>query len=287
MNYIIIFAALLATLTSVSAPARADVDLSQTTDGREGRAELDPPALFRAATDALKSHRPADAIANFEALADRGVADPVASYNRGLAYAERVRFGPEQPGDLGRAAHGFEEARELSHDARLQADASSALTQIRAEVARRRSRAGDPVELDSGIPLGRSIVKLLPENAWAVLAMLASAALAVGIVVRGRARARRLAVAGSTTCAVAGGLLVLLAVSLSSARDTRRFTREAIVVAPSTRLLDEKHVALVSVAPLAEGARVQLLEDNGEFTRVATGRANGFLLSSTLAPMAK
>lgn len=251
--------------------------------------ELDPSALFREATDALAGDRPAEAITKLEALGDRGIVDPVVSYDRGLAYAGRVRLGPgaEQPGDLGRAAHGFEEARELSHDSALVADATNALATVRAEVARRRSRGGDPIELDSGVSLGRSIVRLLPENVWAMLAAVCAAALAVGIVLRARATVKRLQVAGTTTCAVAGGLLVLTAVVLSSARDVRRHVREAVVIAPNTRLLDDKHVAFVSVAPLPEGARVQLLDEGSDFAHVVAGRAVGWLPSSTLLPMAK
>jgi hypothetical protein len=268
-----------------SAPAAAEAR-----DPKGVRAdELDPSALFRAATEALAAQRPAEAIAGLEALGDRGVVDPVVSYDRGLAYAGRVRSGPgtEQPGDLGRAAHGFEEARELSRDAALSADATSALTAVRAEVARRRSRAGDPIELDSGVSLGRSIVRLLPENAWAVLAALASFALAAGIVVRARASLKRLQVAGTTTCAVAGAALLLTTAVLASARDLRRNLREAVVIAPSARLLDERRVALVSVAPLPEGARVQLLEEGPDFARVVAGRAAGWLPASALLPMAR
>lgn len=257
-------------------------------DANAGTAEdIDPKALFRAATDALAGDRPAEAIAKLEALGDRGIVDPVVSYDRGLAYAGRVRAGAEQPGDLGRAAHGFEEARELSRDRALVADATTALAAVRAEVAKRRSRAGDPIELEHGVSLGRSIVKLLPENAWAVLGALCSAALAVGIVLRARARVKRLKVAGTTTSAVAGGVLVVMALILQAARDVRLHVREAVVIAPSTRLLDDKHVALLSVAPLPEGARVQLLDEGADFAHVVAGRAAGWLPSSAVLPMAK
>src|SRR5579859_6373417 len=138
--------------------------------GGEVRAQVpsqpDDQALFVAATQALKEGRPSDAIASFEALGDRGVVDAAISFDRGLAYAERIRAGGEQPGDLGRAAQGFEEARELSTDKALSEDAGRALALIRAEVARRRSRAGEPVELDEGASLGRTVVQLLPEDAW-------------------------------------------------------------------------------------------------------------------------
>ncbi|MDF2694931.1 MAG: hypothetical protein K0S65_3314, partial [Labilithrix sp.] len=87
-------------LASTIGTARADEETPQE--------ETDPAALFRGANEALAAGRPGEAIAKFEALADRGVVDAVVSFDRGLAYAARVRAGGEQPGDLGRAAHGFE-----------------------------------------------------------------------------------------------------------------------------------------------------------------------------------
>ena len=278
-----------AALALLPAHAGADIDAQEASaDAKEAAAEsTDPKALFQAATDALAGDRPTLAIAKLEALGDRGVVDPVVSYDRGLAYAGRVRAEAEQPGDLGRAAHGFEEARELSHDSGLVADATTALAAVRAEVAKRRARGGDPIELEHGVSLGRSIVKLLPENVWAILAALSSLALTVGIVLRARAQVRRLKVAGTTTCVIAGGLLVVLALVVQSARDIRLHVREAVVIAPATRLLDEKHVALLSVAPLPEGARVQLLDEGSDFAHVVAGRAVGWLPSSAIVPMAK
>jgi hypothetical protein len=284
---LLVLLALLA-VASVSAEARADAGANANAGAKEEAGEeTDPAALFRAATDALAGARPVEAIAKLEALGDRGVIDAVVSFDRGLAYAGRVRAGAEQPGDLGRAAHGFEEARELSRDATLIADATTALTDVRAEVAHRRSRSGDPIELETGTSLGRSIVKLLPENVWALLAAACSLALAVGIVLRSKAQVHRLKVAGTTTCAVAGGLLLVFSLVLAEARNVRLRVREAVVIAPSTRLLDDKHVAMLSVAPLPEGARVELLDEGADFAHVLAGRAQGWLPSSAVLPMAK
>ena len=281
------FVALAIATASGDAAAEADGNAGSSVSATTPGEETDPAALFRAATDALAGERPAEAIVKLEALGDRGVVDAVVSYDRGLAYAGRVRAGAEQPGDLGRAAHGFEEARELSHDRALVADATTALEAVRAEVARRRSRAGDPIELEHGVSLGRSIVKLLPENAWAVLAALCSLALAVGIVIRARAEMKRVRVAGTTTCGIAGGLLLVSVLILQAARDVRLHVREAVVIAPSTRLLDDKHVALIAVGPLPEGERVQLLDEGADFARVSAGHAIGWLPAGTVLPMAK
>lgn len=243
--------------------------------------------MFREGNEALGAGRAADAIANFEALGDRGIVDPVVSFDRGLAYAARVRAGLEQPGDLGRAAHGFEEARELSHDSALVRDSNEALVTVRAEVAKRRSRAGDPIEVENGVSLGRSIVKLLPENLWAALAALAAAALVIGIVLRARSERPRLKVAGNTTGAIGAGVLLAASLCLYSARDIRRHARDAVVVAPSARLLDGQHVVIASQAALPEAARIQLLDERAEFAHVIAGRSEGWLPSSSILPLAK
>ncbi|MDB4941046.1 MAG: hypothetical protein JWP97_580 [Labilithrix sp.] len=251
--------------------------------------ESEAPTLFREGTAALASGRAVDAIADFEALGDRGVVDAVVSYDRGLAYAARVRAGTalEQPGDLGRAAHGFEEARELSHDAALQRDAARALAAVRAEVAKRRARTGDPIEVEGGVSLGRSIVRLLPEDVWAIVACLCAAALVVGIALRARARLPRLKVAGVTTAVISGGLLVLVALVMHNARNVRLHVRDAVIISPNARLLDAQHVVLSSVAALPEAARVELVDESSDFARVVAGHVEGYLPSSTILPLAK
>ncbi|HEY8075651.1 MAG TPA: hypothetical protein VIF62_16110 [Labilithrix sp.] len=248
--------------------------------------EADPAQVFGSATVALGAGRASEAIAKYESLSDRGVVDPVLSYDRGLAYAERVRASAEQPGDLGRAVHGFEEASTLTHDSALEADATRALAAVRAEIAKRRSRTGESSDLEHGVSLGRSITSLLPENTWAILAALFSAVLTAGLVFRARAEASRARVAGTTTCVLAAGLLAVCAIELWLARDARLHLREGVVVATS-RLLDDRHVALDGAAPVIEGARVTITDDGPELTRVRTGRMEGWLPASSVLPLAK
>jgi hypothetical protein len=261
--------------------------LSLLTATRFARADEDPLALFEQAHASLEAGRPTEAIAELEALGDRGIVDPVISFDRGLAYASRVHAGAEKPGDLGRAAHGFEEARELSDDPRLLEDAVRALASVRAEVARRRAHAGEPVEIDIGDSLGRSIVRLLPENVWATLAAVFAAFASVAILARARASAARAKVAAATTLGIAGALLVATTGLAYAARDARLHVHEAVIVAPAARLLDERHLALSGLPPLPEGSRVRLVHESAGFSRVVLGGAEGFLASSALLPIAK
>jgi hypothetical protein len=251
------------------------------------RADDDPSALFAQATRALKEGRAGDAIAAFEALADRGVVDPVASYDRGLAYATRVRIGAEVPGDLGRAAHGFEEARDLSRDPRLTDDATRALTVVRSEVARRRTRTGQPVEVDPGRSLSRTLASFLPEDTWAFVAVASSALLALALLVRWLSRGSRLRVA----CAIAaGGTAPALAVSIGmtlSARHDRLNLHEAVVVTSGARPTDERGIVVAGGTPLPEGARVEVLEARGPQTRVRFGSIEASVAAGALRDLAR
>jgi hypothetical protein len=251
------------------------------------RADDDPAALFAQGTRALKEGKANEAVAAFEALADRGVVDPVASYDRGLAYATRVRIGAESPGDLGRAAHGFEEARDLSHDPRLSEDAHRALTIVRSEVARRRARAGQPVEVDPGRSLARAVARLLNEDTWAVLAAVSSAVLALGLFVRWLgAEGRRRIAAGVAAGVAAPALALSVAMTLGSRHD-RLDLREAIIVSSGARPTDERGIALPGGVPLPEGARVEVVDARGSSTRVRFGARDAWLPADALRPLAR
>jgi hypothetical protein len=250
-------------------------------------ADDDPAVLFAQATLALREGRAGDAIASFEALADRGVVDPVASYDRGLAYATRVRIGAEVPGDLGRAAQGFEEARDLSHDARLGEDASRALTVVRSEVARRRTRAGQPVEVDPGRSLGRAVASLLGEDTWAGLAVAASALLSLGLFVRWLTRAARVRVACAVAAGVAAPVLAVSTAMTLAARHDRLGLREAVVVTASARPIDERGIAVSGAPPLPEGARVEIVDARGASSRVRFGAMEAVVPADALRDLAR
>jgi hypothetical protein len=246
------------------------------------RADDETAALFASGSAALRDGRPGDAIASLEALADRGVVDPVASYDRGLAYAMRARIGAESPGDLGRAAHGFEEARDLSRDPQLVDDASKGLSVIRSEVARRRVRAGEPVEVDPGRSLARTVAGLLAEDTWSAVSVASSAALAVCLFVRGLARSRRPRISGGVGAGIAAPILALAVAMTLAARHDRMHLREAVVVVVSARPIDERGITVPGATPLPEGARVEVIEEHGPSSRVRFGSIEALVASSAL-----
>jgi hypothetical protein len=158
---------------------------------------------------------------------------------------------------------------------------------VRSEIARRRSRAGDPVEIEHGFSLGRSIVDLLPENVWAVIAAVMGLILSAAIVVRRRVAFRRAQVAAVTTAAIAGGLLLFTSILAWASRDARLHLREGIVVTPNARLLDERHLTMDGVSPIPEGVRVRIREESGGHARIVVGGVEGSLPSSAVLPLAK
>jgi len=246
-----------------------------------------PAVLFAKGAQALHDGRASDAIVAFEGLADRGTVDPAASYDRGLAYAMRVRIGAEVPGDLGRAAQGFEEARDLTHDSKLEDAASRALTVVRSEVARRRTRAGEPVEVDAGRSLARTVSSLLPEDSWCVLAAICSAVLAIGIFVRWIARTRRLRVGGGVAAGLAAPVLLLAVAMALAARHDRREVREAVVVAPGSRPSDERGIVVPGATPLPEGARVEVVDSREARARIRFGGLDGWVPTTALRDIAR
>jgi hypothetical protein len=250
-------------------------------------AETSDESLFEAATQALHDGRPSDATADLEALGDRGVVDAAVSFDRGLAYAERIRAGGEQPGDLGRAAQGFEEARTLSPNNALAVDASRALALVRAEVARRRARAGEPVELEPGASLGRTIVHALPEDAWSVAATATSAVLGIALFVRWLVRGRRGRIGGTLVAVIAAPVLVLTALAAAVARDNRLHLREGVLVSASARPSDERGIVRSGATPLPEAARVEIVEAKPGWTRVRWGALDAWVPSPAVRPLAR
>lgn len=251
------------------------------------RADDDTATLFASATKALADGRAGDAVGALEALADRGVVDPVASYDRGLAYAMRVRIGAEVPGDLGRAAQGFEEARDLSGDARLVDDASSGLTAVRSEVARRRARAGEPVEVDPARSLGRAVAGLVSEDTWAIVALVASMALGLGLFAQWLGTGRRARVAGGIAAAVSAVVLAASTVMTLAARSDRLNLREAVIVVAGARPTDERGLVVPGGTSLPEGARVEVIDTRGASSRVRFGAIEAWVSAGALREIAK
>ena len=238
--------------------------------------------LFESGVKAFESGKPADAIADFEALADRGVVRPELSFDRGLAYVERVRAGGGLPGDLGRAAHGFEETRQMAHDPELRHDAEAALKLIRTEIARRQARSGAATELDEGMLLDREAIGMFSENTWAAAAAAMSLLLTMALVVRGRSKDTHTKLAATVTMGAAFVLGLLSVGAVFRARDVRLHEKLGVIVTESARVTDDHHVVIPGAKSIPEAARVVIDESQGGWAHVRWGAVAGWLPITTV-----
>ena len=259
-------------------------------------ADDSPESLFARGAAALRGGAIDEAVEVFEALADRGFVHPDASFDRSLSYLSRVRAGAEKPGDLGRAAAGLEETLLLRPDDR---DAEAALELVRAEVARRRARSGSSADVESRPTLDRAVIGLAPEWTWALLALVSSALLTVGLVLRlipgvwrdpevgeGSAREGVMSLAGAIAVPIGAICLLVFSALGAGARHLRLTTLDGVIVVPEAHLVNEKGV-LTSSAPIPEAARVEVGEQRGSLVHVRWGTVSGFTQSDAVRRLSR
>lgn len=238
-----------------------------------------PEQLFRAGIAAMQRGAHDEAIDDFELLSDRGFVHPDASFDRGVAYAERASGPAARPGDLGRAAAAFSEAQLLRPE---DDGAERALETVRSEIARRRAREGASVLLVQK-KLSRAAVELLSEDTWAVCAVLGSLLLTLALAVLRVARTPALRLTATTAGSLATLVLVSCGGMAAAAQYYRLHTEPAVVVTSEARLLDESGAPLVQkngvpeVVAIPEGARVDVLERRETLVRVEWGTTRGFV----------
>lgn len=240
----------------------------------------EPAEVFSRGVLALQKGDFTTAIAELESLADRGFVHPDASFDRGLAYVARVRAGADRPGDLGRAAAAFAEASLLRGGD--DDEASRALDAVRAEAARRRSRQGREV-LDVRPSLDRLLVGLASEKAYSLVALLASLALALALVLR--RRSGRAHVAGSVLAPTSAAALALFAGLAFFSRHLAETTAPGIIVSSEVHLTDELGTTLGG-EPIPEAASVEVRERSGTRLRVRWGSVEGWAPAASVRVLA-
>ena len=246
------------------------------------RAETVPlEEAFRLASTALDRGEYGAALDGLESLADRGFVHPDASYDRGLAYLQRVRAKAEIPGDLGRAAAGFEEALRLRPS---DSEAEAALDRVRAEVTRRRSRRAKDV-VDARPTLDRLVVGLASERTWKLAAITASVLFAVGLVLRRRPSGAA-HVAGSVLAPTAFIALLVTTPLAHVARTLREETRAGVIVVPEVFLTREDGVAIGGDA-IPEAALVEVSKGRGGQAHLRWGTTEGWAPSSAIRVLAE
>jgi hypothetical protein len=214
-----------------------------------------------------------EAVDQLEALSDRGVVHHDVSFNRGLVYVRRAESPVKQRTDLAQAAAAFQEAAELDPS---DSEATTLLERVREEISEHRaSRSSEP--LMARPRLVRAVLGLIGEDVWAVIALLGSLALTVGLALRVWTRAR----SAHLSAGVAGALgLVFLALGggmAAAARHLRLSTSPAVVITEQAQLLDAagrpvspaSHRDVGNVIP--EGSAVYIKETRGALALVEWG----------------
>ena len=227
------------------------------------------PGLEHAAK-ALEEKNPREAILELEQLADQGVIDPSASFDRGLAYAMRAAISP-QPGDFGRAIHGFEEAADLAGTSDLERVAKSTSRSLRQEVSKRNARAGVTVGVEPSPSVDRAIARALPENAWALgtvaLSWLATIAMVIATTKKLSTRASQRTAAMVVTLTAASFATFTAMVTWFARRERLEYT-EGIVIAELAHPEDDERKNIPAEYPLPEGTRLLILDESGSRVKV-------------------
>lgn len=238
-------------------------------------------ALARS-VEALRTGQVDEAVARLEAMADHDLVGSGVAFDRGLAYFTRARSGQGQPGDLGRAAHAFEEA--LRRDP-WDSEAAAVLDAVRRDIAGRGAgaRAAGRIEEVGATPLGRSLLVAAPSDVWMGLTLGASLVLAVALAIRplldsSLRRGARLVVSTIAIIALvvmAGGTALTL-----GARAIRLGLHEAVVVVLRAPVTPEGMSE--SAFELEEGTRVDVLEERATAARISTDRGSGWISREAL-----
>jgi hypothetical protein len=84
----------------------------------------------------------------------------------------------------------------------------------------------------------------------------------------------------------APGLAFAVAMT-AAARHDRQSLVEAVVVSSTARPTDERGVIVPGSTPMPEGARVEVIRQQGASTRVRYGAVDAWLPAGTLRPLAR
>lgn len=218
-----------------------------------------------------------EVIAQLEQLADRGIAHPDLSFNRGLSYLRRAESRSSHVGDFGQAAAGFLEAVQMRPGDAL---ASRGLELAQHAVARRQANTESSTSID---PLGlaeRALLFLSPWWLW-LAAALASAACTCGLVLAqvGRGSSQ----VGGRIAGTVGALMLVPLLGLSVFRaELASEMRVGVVITSQALLLDETGVRQAGKEPLAEGTVVHIKPAENGLALLVSLTQRSFLRSNQL-----
>lgn len=235
-----------------------------------------PDKAYAAALAALQKGAPTGAIDRLELLADQGVVSKNAALARASAYLARADGKSAQPGDLGRAAAALNEALLLEPDSHTE----DALEAVQAEIARRKSKTQASVVVRPR--LGRAIATLLPEQAWAILAVFGSLTITLGVLLRRLAQRALLRLSGVVAICIGTALTLVFGSIAYAAEQMRTGSRPAVVIVPEARLTTDTGRPLpfqrgADATTVPEGATVYVLKQREGRCLVEWGSTEAWL----------
>jgi len=235
---------------------------------------------FRDANVALEKGATNEAIDLYELMADNGLKHPDTSFNRAVAYVRRAESKQARPGDLGRAAAALSETLLLRPQ---DAEANDALRLVREEIGRRRAREGAQ-QVSVSPSLARSVVAILEERTWAILAGLGSALLTTGLALRLWWQRSSTRLSGGVAALLGGILFALCSGFALGSRYFRTTSRPAVVIVSEARLLDEtgKPKSIRGANAVAEGESVFVVGERGVLAKIEWGTTDGYVNRSQL-----
>ena len=210
------------------------------------------------------------------------------SFNRAVAYIKRAHTSRAQPGDLGRAVAALEEAITL-RPSDTQAEAT--LERVQSELSRERSRRGAQ-SLLARPSIGRALVRLFPENFWALACVTASGLCTLGLLAAFLASSPRRRFVGKVVASISGAFGILSSATLFFAVQTRHEITIGVVTVSEARLRDAAGVPLpVSVArdttSIPEGALVDISRTSEGYSEILWGETKAWVKASDLQVLPK
>jgi tetratricopeptide (TPR) repeat protein len=232
--------------------------------------------LFRRGNAAYFDGRFADAIRNYETIAQAGVADPAVYGNLATAHARN--------GELGHAVLYFERASRVAPG---DSEVMRALQVTRTALGKRQAQTHGEAVVVAKPPLGEALVRSVTENTLAYLVLAFQVLLFGSLLLRRRAASDAVRTGFSLSAALAALGLAAAGLLLLQKRGVFDEGEAAIVLRDGTTLREGPDPRARTRARAHEGASARVLSRDGSFVRIRVqGGPEGWTTASAIGVIA-
>jgi hypothetical protein len=126
----------------------------------------------------------------------------------------------------------------------------------------------------------------LPEDGWALLAVVGSVVLGISLFVWRGVEERRGRIAAVVTATVATLLMLLGGVSMFAERHQRQTSTEGVIVSAGARPTDERGLVIASAPVVPEAAEVEIVGHRGAWAQVRWGKLLAWIPAGSVRPIA-